>query len=187
MIQLKHYPHSIAISNIGINALVWQAVRTKYHGYWNCHIVESVSYVACMRYCAVKMQACASKAVFAVAPSAPQRSTRSRAALSSVRLNSVRASVRTSRAAFSRSALMVQGVTVTTVPTKPIEGQKTGTSGLRKKTQVFMGENYLANWVQCLFNALPEEERVGSTMVRSLRVDSACASVQSLSAPGPWG
>lgn len=32
------------------------------------------------------------------------------------------------------------------VPTKPIEGQKTGTSGLRKKTKVFMGENYLANW-----------------------------------------
>ncbi len=33
-----------------------------------------------------------------------------------------------------------------TVPTKPIEGQKTGTSGLRKKTKVFTSENYLANW-----------------------------------------
>ena len=33
-----------------------------------------------------------------------------------------------------------------TVPTKPYEGQKTGTSGLRKKTKVFMQENYLANW-----------------------------------------
>lgn len=32
------------------------------------------------------------------------------------------------------------------VPTKPYEGQKTGTSGLRKKTKVFMQENYLANW-----------------------------------------
>ena len=32
------------------------------------------------------------------------------------------------------------------VPTKPIEGQKTGTSGLRKKTKVFMSEHYLANW-----------------------------------------
>lgn len=39
-----------------------------------------------------------------------------------------------------------QGFTVTSVPTKPIEGQKTGTSGLRKKTKVFMSDNYLANW-----------------------------------------
>jgi phosphoglucomutase len=39
-----------------------------------------------------------------------------------------------------------QGVSVKTVPTKPIEGQKTGTSGLRKKTSVFTSENYLANW-----------------------------------------
>lgn len=40
------------------------------------------------------------------------------------------------------------------VPTKPIEGQKTGTSGLRKRTKVFTSENYLANWVQSLFSAL---------------------------------
>lgn len=46
------------------------------------------------------------------------------------------------------------GVAVKTVPTKPYDGQKTGTSGLRKKTSVFMQENYLANWVQSLFNAL---------------------------------
>lgn len=39
-----------------------------------------------------------------------------------------------------------QGVQVKTISTKPIEGQKTGTSGLRKKTNVFMEENYLANW-----------------------------------------
>jgi len=43
------------------------------------------------------------------------------------------------------------------VTTQPIEGQKTGTSGLRKKTKVFMGENYLANWVQSLFSALGDE------------------------------
>lgn len=42
--------------------------------------------------------------------------------------------------------LRTQGFTVNSVPTKPIEGQKTGTSGLRKKTKVFMSENYLANW-----------------------------------------
>jgi len=40
------------------------------------------------------------------------------------------------------------------VGTGPIEGQKTGTSGLRKKTKVFASENYLANWVQSLFSSL---------------------------------
>jgi phosphoglucomutase len=48
-------------------------------------------------------------------------------------------------------------VAVKTVPTNPIEGQKTGTSGLRKKTKVFMSENYLANWIQSLFDALGDE------------------------------
>merc|ERR1711920_105447 len=48
--------------------------------------------------------------------------------------------------------------------TSPYEGQKTGTSGLRKKTKVFMQENYLANWIQSLFDALSEEETAGSTM-----------------------
>ena len=43
-------------------------------------------------------------------------------------------------------SVAVQGLEVKTVLTKPIEGQKTGTSGLRKKTNVFTGENYLANW-----------------------------------------
>jgi len=52
-----------------------------------------------------------------------------------------------------------QAVTVKSVPTKPIEGQKTGTSGLRKKTTVFTGEHYLANWVQSLFNSLGEEAK----------------------------
>lgn len=56
-----------------------------------------------------------------------------------------------------------QGVAVKEVATKPIEGQKTGTSGLRKRTKVFMGENYLANWVQSLFNALGDEVK-GKTL-----------------------
>lgn len=42
--------------------------------------------------------------------------------------------------------LLPQGFTVTSVPTAPIAGQKTGTSGLRKKTKEFMSDNYLANW-----------------------------------------
>jgi len=54
--------------------------------------------------------------------------------------------------------------TVKTVPTKPIEGQKPGTSGLRKKVKVFEGENYLANFVQATFNILPKDLK-GSTLV----------------------
>ena len=42
----------------------------------------------------------------------------------------------------------------TTVSTAPINGQKPGTSGLRKKTKLFMGENYLNNFVQAAFDAV---------------------------------
>ena len=41
-----------------------------------------------------------------------------------------------------------------TVKTAPIEGQKPGTSGLRKKTQVFMGPHYLENFVQAIWNGI---------------------------------
>lgn len=51
------------------------------------------------------------------------------------------------------------------MPTKPIEGQKTGTSGLRKKVKVFVQENYLANWIQALFNSLPPEDYKGGVLV----------------------
>ncbi|CAN8302231.1 unnamed protein product [Cochlearia groenlandica] len=59
----------------------------------------------------------------------------------------------------------IEGIEIKSVPTKPIEGQKTGTSGLRKKVKVFMEENYLANWIQALFNSLPLEDYKNATLV----------------------
>lgn len=45
-------------------------------------------------------------------------------------------------------------MTIRTVPTQPIAGQKPGTSGLRKKTPVFMGHHYLENFVQSIFDVV---------------------------------
>jgi len=58
---------------------------------------------------------------------------------------------------------------VTVKPTSPIEGQKPGTSGLRKKTKTFMGENYLANFVQSCFDSLADVKAPveGGTLVVS--------------------
>lgn len=41
-----------------------------------------------------------------------------------------------------------------TVRTNPIDGQKPGTSGLRKKTAVFMRPHYLENYVQATFDGI---------------------------------
>lgn len=40
------------------------------------------------------------------------------------------------------------------ISTQPIEGQKPGTSGLRKKTRVFMQPGYLENYVQAIFDGI---------------------------------
>ncbi|WP_226780825.1 alpha-D-glucose phosphate-specific phosphoglucomutase [Oceaniglobus trochenteri] len=45
-------------------------------------------------------------------------------------------------------------MSVITVKTAPIEGQKPGTSGLRKKTRVFMQPHYLENFVAAIWDAI---------------------------------
>ncbi len=45
-------------------------------------------------------------------------------------------------------------MTILTVTTQPIEGQKPGTSGLRKKTRVFMTTHFVENFVHAILTAI---------------------------------
>ena len=58
--------------------------------------------------------------------------------------------------------------TISSKPTTPFTDQKPGTSGLRKKTKVFMdNKNYLENFVTSIFDALPSSEIKNATIVVS--------------------
>lgn len=54
-------------------------------------------------------------------------------------------------------------MTVLVLPTTPFQGQKPGTSGLRKKVSVFQQPGYLENFVQSVFDSL--EGKDGKTLV----------------------
>ena len=54
-------------------------------------------------------------------------------------------------------------MSLVTIPTAPFDGQRPGTSGLRKKVTVFQQPHYLENFVQALFDVLPATE--GQTLV----------------------
>jgi phosphoglucomutase len=56
---------------------------------------------------------------------------------------------------------MSQTFSVKTVATTPFEGQAPGTSGLRKKVTVVQQPHYLNNFVQAIFDALPQNELKG--------------------------
>lgn len=64
------------------------------------------------------------------------------------------------------SSASVTSAASVTIATSPIAGQKMGTSGLRKKVSVLIeNESYLKNFVQALFDALPEDQINGGTLV----------------------
>jgi phosphoglucomutase len=63
------------------------------------------------------------------------------------------------------SGRLIMTVSVRVVATKPFEGQKPGTSGLRKKVKVFAEQNYTENFVQCILDSVGESVLRGSLLV----------------------
>ncbi|KAG8957383.1 Phosphoglucomutase-2 [Tulasnella sp. 419] len=51
------------------------------------------------------------------------------------------------------------------ISTTPYEGQKPGTSGLRKRVKVFEQQHYTENFVQAILDAIPGKGAAGSTLV----------------------
>ncbi|KAJ8902416.1 hypothetical protein NDN08_006821 [Rhodosorus marinus] len=74
-------------------------------------------------------------------------------------------SLRADRSRRCLRSRVVSRLDVQVVPTVPIAGQKTGTSGLRKQTSVLVEEpKFVCNWIQSLFDCLGDELR-GKTLI----------------------
>ncbi len=61
-----------------------------------------------------------------------------------------------------QQGLMIMAIQ--TIPTQPFDGQRPGTSGLRKKVAVFMQPRYLENFVQALFDVLNASGAAGNAL-----------------------
>ncbi|KAF9387422.1 Phosphoglucomutase-2 [Mortierella sp. AD011] len=53
---------------------------------------------------------------------------------------------------------------IQSIPTKPFEGQRPGTSGLRKRVKIFQQEHYTQNFIQATLDAIPTGAK-GATLV----------------------
>ncbi len=62
------------------------------------------------------------------------------------------------------SNIIAMSLSISTVPTTPFEGQKPGTSGLRKKVAIFKEPHYTENFIQSVFSSIPEGAE-GATLV----------------------
>ena len=60
---------------------------------------------------------------------------------------------RWSRGLFSSVRMSSQNISSVTIQTQAYEGQKPGTSGLRKAVKVYKQQHYTENFVQCTINA----------------------------------
>ncbi|KAI8081595.1 uncharacterized protein BX664DRAFT_340787 [Halteromyces radiatus] len=56
---------------------------------------------------------------------------------------------------------------IKTIQTQPFEGQKPGTSGLRKRVKIFQQPHYTENFIQAILNSIPQSEggAKGATLV----------------------